>query len=188
MKKILTLLIFLYFLTSCERRESNFSEEMIEKLALRDNEKDGFAIFIPYGFSDFYFKTSQNEIVMTTENNLYASYKLYYSKKYKSYKNFLEIFLDKDFMFNENFPLIVEQKFKVNQKIEKEYANLGLDKFLKKYSKLSSGKHELELNKSNFKSDEYFTIKYFLYLNKYDVRSNCLIGIDYIIKRKDSFK
>lgn len=176
------------FLISCERKEPNFSEEMIEKLALRDNEKNGFPIFIPYGFSDLYFRTNHNEIFMTTENYLYASYKLYYSKKYKSFKMFLETFLNDDFVFDEKSPLILEQKFKLDSKIEKEYCDLGFNKFLKKYSKSSKRKNEIELNKSNLKTDEYFTIKYLFYLNKYDVSSDCLIGIDYLRKREDSFK
>ncbi len=82
--------------------------------------------------------TNHNMIFMTTENFLYVSYKKYYSKKYKSYKIFLETFLDKNFVLDENSPLIVEQKFKLNRKIEKEYTDLGFDKFLKKYSKVSS--------------------------------------------------
>nr|WP_198999610.1 hypothetical protein [Flavobacterium sp. ASV13] len=188
MKKALSVLILFCLFISCERKEPDFSEEMIDKLALRDNEKDKLYVFIPYEFSDVYLMTNHNMIFMTTENFLYVSYKKYYSKKYKSYKIFLETFLDKNFVLDENSPLIVEQKFKLNRKIEKEYTDLGFDKFLKKYSKVSSRKNELELNKSNFKSDEYFTIKYLLYLNKYDISVNCLIGIDYIKKRKNSFK
>lgn len=160
-------------LTSCERKEPNFSEEMIEKLAIRDNAKDGFYVFIPYGFSDVYLMTNQNKIFMTTDNFLYASYKLYYSKKYKSYKLFLENFLDENFVFDENSQLFIEKKFKLNPKIEKEYSDLGFDKFLKRYSKQSYKKDELELNKSGLKIDEYFTIKYLLYVNKYDVSSDC---------------
>lgn len=171
------------FLISCERKELNFSEEMIDKLALRDNEKEGLYVFIPYKFSDVYFITNRNEIFMTTENFLYASYKLYYSKKYKSYKIFLETFLNENFVFNENSRFIIEKKFKLDNNIQKEYAQLGFEKFLKKHSKTSFRKDELELNTSDLKTDEYFTIKYLLYINKYDVSSDCLIGVDYIIKR-----
>ncbi|MEG0850609.1 MAG: hypothetical protein RSH24_12155, partial [Flavobacterium sp.] len=77
MKKIVSFLMVFCLLTSCERKEPNFSEEMIEKLAIRDNAKDGFYVFIPYGFSDVYLMTNQNKIFMTTDNFLYASYKLY---------------------------------------------------------------------------------------------------------------
>lgn len=71
MKKILTLLILFCFLISCERKESNFSEEMIDKLAIRDNAKEGLYVFIPYGFSDVYLMTNQNKIFMTTDNFLF---------------------------------------------------------------------------------------------------------------------
>lgn len=188
MKKIVTVVILFCLLISCERKEPNFSEEMIEKLARRDNEKDGLAVFIPYGFSDVYLMTNHNRVFMTTENGLYASYKLFYSKKYKSFKIFLETFLDKDFMFDENSRLIIEKKFKLNNKIQKEYAQLGFEKFLKKHSKTSFRKDELELKTSDLKTNEYFTVKYLLYINKYDISSSCLVGRDYIRKREDSFK
>lgn len=175
-------------LISCERKEPNFSEEMIEKLSISDNAKDGLYVFIPYGFSDVYLMTNQNKIFMTTDNFLYASYKLYYSKKYKSYKIFLETFLDENFVLDENSQLFIEKKFKLDPKIEKEYSDLRFDRFLKKYSKQSYRKDELELYKSGLKTDEYFTIKYLLYINKYDVSSDCQIGKDYIRKREDSFK
>ncbi|WP_147298505.1 hypothetical protein [Flavobacterium cutihirudinis] len=188
MKKILTLLILFCLLISCERKEPNFSEEMIEKLALRDNEKDGQHVFIPYGFSDVYLMTNHDEIFMTTENGLYASYKLFYSKKYKSFKTFLETFLAEDFVFDQNSRLIIEKKFKLNKKVQKEYVQLGFEKFLKKYSEPSYKKGEFELKKAIIGSDEYSTISYILYLNRYDISFDDIHVRSTIIKREDSFK
>ena len=71
MKKILTLLMLFCFLISCERKEPNFSEEMIDKLAIRDNVKEGLYVFISYGFSDVYLMINQNKIFMTTDNFLF---------------------------------------------------------------------------------------------------------------------
>lgn len=76
----------------------------------------------------------------------------------------------------------------MNSKIEKEYYSLGFDKFFKKYLKPSSRKYEPELNKSDIKSDEYLTIAYLLFINRYDISSDCYRGKDYIVKREDSFK
>lgn len=92
--------------------------------------------------------------------------------------------MDKKLFKNPTYP----KRFTLNQKIEKEYSDLGFDKFLKKYSKPSQRKNEIELNKSNLKTNEYLTIVYLLFINRYDVSEDCYLGIDYIIKREDSFK
>lgn len=185
MKKIVTVVILFCLLISCERKEPNFSEEMIEKLSHRDKSRDKFYTPIPYPFSDVYLMTNKNEILATDENSLHASYKLFYLNEYKSYKMFLETFLDKDFVFDEKSKLIFFRKFKLDSKMEKEYAELGFDKFLEKHSK--SRKGELELNKTNLKNYEYSTIVYLLYINKYDLSQSCLNGRDYIIKREKLF-
>ncbi len=88
-------------------------------------------------------------------------------------------------MFKKRIYLV---SFKLNPVIEKEYSDLGFDKFLKKYSKPSIRKDELELNKSVIKTGGYSTIKYLLFLNRYDVSVDCYIGKDYIRKRGDAFK
>ncbi len=82
-----------------------------------------------------------------------------------------------------NYP----QRFKLNSKIENEYLNLGFDKFLKKYSKETASKR-LVLNRAVIKEGEHSTIAYFLYINKYDISSDCYRAIDYLSKREDSFK
>ncbi|GAA3762165.1 hypothetical protein GCM10022423_12070 [Flavobacterium ginsengiterrae] len=65
---------------------------------------------------------------------------------------------------------------------------MGFKNFLEKYSKSSSRKGKVELNKSNLKNDEYLTIAYLLYINRYDISQDCYIGKDYICKREDFFK
>ena len=81
MKKILTLLMLICFLISCEKKGSHFSEEMIEKLAIHDDEKDGIITINNYSFIDVYIQTNEDEIFVTNGEFLYQSYKLYYQKK-----------------------------------------------------------------------------------------------------------
>lgn len=70
---------------------------------------------------------------------------------------------------------------------EKEYSNLGFDKFLKKYSKQTISKRSA-LNRAIIKEGEKSTIEYILFKNGYDISSDCYLGIDFIRKREDSFK
>ncbi|MDR7208503.1 hypothetical protein [Flavobacterium piscis] len=185
MKRVITLLILFYFFNSCENKEPNFSKEMIEKLYVTD---DGLPSY--YLSLNLFVLTNNDEICQTNNHELFFFFKEYYFMKYKSFEDFLNAILNKDFVMDKN---VFKNKryfdtFKLNSKIEKEYSNLSFNKFLKKYSKASIRKGELELNKSSLNSDNYSTVKYFLYLNRYDVSSDCYIGKDYIRKREDSFK
>jgi Xaa-Pro aminopeptidase len=185
MKKILFLLMLFCFFSSCERKEPNFSEEMIEKLVFKD---DGLP---PYYLGlDLYVITNNNEIHQTNNNELMFFYKKYYSKKFKSFNQFLDAGLNNNFVFDKK--LFKEksyylESFKLNSKIEKEYSDLGFEEFLKKYSKETTAKR-LALNRATIKDGEYLTIAYFLYKNKYDISSDCYLAIDYLRKREDSFK
>lgn len=185
MKKILTLLMLFCFLISCERKEPSFSKEMIEKLVFEDN-----GLPPSYLRLDLYVLTHNNEIHQTNNNELMFFYKKYYSKEFKSFNEFLNASLNDGFIFDKkvfknNRDYLTS--FKLNPKMEKEYSFLGFNKFLEKYSKVSSKKDELESNKSHLNSDEYSAFKYLLYINRYDVSSDCYLGIDYIRKREDSF-
>jgi len=192
MKKNIILLMLFCFLISCERKEPNFSKEMIEKLADRGEiRNDSLALPPPLiSFSNAFLLTNNDEVVFLNENELFFFYKEDYSKKIKSFKEFLNAVLNDGFVLdqklfkNPRHP----KRFKLDQKIEKEYSDLGFNKFLKKYSKPSKRKNEIELNKSNLKTNEYLTIVYLLFINRYDVSKDCYLGIDYIIKREDSFK
>jgi len=180
------------FLISCERKEPNFSEEMIEMLADRGEIKNDNATLppMPIIFSDVYLLTNNEKIVLLDENYLFFFYKRDYSKRFKSYKDFLNAVLNNGFIIDErlfkhpNYP----KRFKLNAEIKKVYSNLGFNEFLKKYSKPSSRKNTLILNKSNLKEGQYLSITYLLYINGYDISSDCYLGIDYIQKREDSFK
>ena len=192
MKKILTLLMLFCFLISCETKEPDFSKEMIEKLADRGEiRNDSLALPPPLiSFSNAFLLTNNGEVVFFNENELFFFYKEDYSKKFKFFKEFLNAVLNDGFVLdqklfkNPRYP----KRFKLDQKIEKEYSDLGFNKFLKKYSKPSKRKNEIELNKSNLKTNEYLTILYLLFINRYDVSEDCYLGIDYIIKRENSFK
>ena len=189
MKKILSLLMLFCFLISCEEKESNFSEEMIDKLADRGEIKDGIIRLPPppSTFSDIYINANNNEYILTTGDELLFFYKECYSNKFKSFKEFLDVVLNKNFVFNKRLfkDSRYPKSFKLNSRTEKEYKDLGFDKFLQKYSKPSSRKDVLELNKSIIKSGEYLTVCYFLYKNRYDISRDCYIGKDYIRKRRD---
>jgi hypothetical protein len=189
MKKILTLIILLCFLISCERKEPNFSEEMIEKLAFHNDRKNAPITLNKYSIIEFYIRTNEDEIFVTNGELLYQSYKMYYQKKYKTYKEFLEIVLDKDYVFDaSNEKIIILQNFKLNQKTEKEYDSLGFDKFLKKYSRPSFNDNGDELNNLIIQPEEFSTISYLLYLNRYDIHVDDIHPRYSIIKREDSFK
>ena len=189
MKKILTLLILLCFLISCQRKESNFSEEMIEKLAFHNDSKDSLLTINNYSFINLYILTNENEIFVTNGEFLYQSYIMYFQKEYKTFKEFLEIVLSEDYVFDAlHQKVILLQNFKLNPKIEKEYNSLGFDKFLKKYSKPSLSENNDELNTLIINPDEFFTISYLLYLNRYDLRVDDIQARYSIIKREDSFK
>lgn len=189
MKKILSLLILFCFFSSCGRKEPNFSKEMIEKLADFGNREDGIVLPSPYSFLDLYIRLNESEIFITNQEYLYHSYKRYYSAKYKTFKEFLETVLNKDYVFNNSNPkIMLARYFKLNQKVEKEYAQLGFEKFLKKYSEPSFKKGEFELKKVIIESDEYSTISYLLYLNRYDISFDDIHVRYSIIKREDSFK
>jgi hypothetical protein len=189
MKKILTLLLLFCFLISCERKEPNFSEEMIEKLADFGNREDGIVVPSPYSFLNLYIRLNENEIFITNQEYLYHSYKRYYSTKYKTFKEFLETVLNKDYVFDKSNPkIMLARYFKLDQKIEKEYAQLGFEKFLKKYSEPSYNKKQLVLKTSIIKPEEYLTISYVLYLNRYDISFDDIQVRYSIVKRKDTFK
>ena len=130
---------------------------------------------------------NNDEIVLTNGDGLFLFYKEHYSKKFKSFKEFLNavlndgLILNSKLFKNSRYP----ERFKLNSKIEKEYSDLEFDEFLKKYSKPSNRKGVLELNKLIIKSGEYLTVTYFLYKNRYDISRDCYVGKDYIKSRKD---
>jgi hypothetical protein len=192
MKKILILLILFCFLISCERKEPNFSKEMINVLVDRGEVQDNGAIKLPpppVTFVDIYIKTNDNEILLSSNGELLFFYKEYYSKKIDSYEGFLDTLLNRDFVLDKRLlkkPTYLES-FKLNSNTEKEYADLGFDSFLKKYSKETASKR-LALNRKIIKEGEYSTVVYILFKNGYDISSDCYLGIDYIRKRADSFK
>lgn len=189
MKKILTISIFCLFI-SCVKKESNFSKEMIEKLSIMQEFERGQLLPSIYLGLDLYGLTNNKEIYETNNHELFFLYQECYFNKFGSFEDFLNAVLNKDFVLDKKLfkKRMYLRSFKLNPAVERQYNNLSFDKFLKKYSKPSIRKDELELNKSAIQSGEYLTIKYYLFLNKYDVSVDCYIGKDYIQKREDSFK
>ncbi len=163
---------------------------MIEKLSIMEEYEDGQLLPSIYVGLDLYGLIKNNEVYETNNHELFFLYQGYYFKKFESFESFLNAILNKDFVLDKQLfkKRIYLPSFKLNPIIEKEYTSLGFDKFLKKYSKPSIRKNELELNKSIIKAAEYSTVKYFLFINRYDVSVDCYIGKDYIRKREDSFK
>lgn len=178
-------------LISCERKEPNFSEEMIEKLADPGEVKNGVIRLPPppASFSDLYVLTNNNEILLSSVGELLFLYKGYYSKEFNSFESFLDAVLNHEFVLDKRLykkPTYLES-FKLNPNIEEEYTDLGFNSFLKKYSRETVSKR-LALNRKIIKEDEYSTVVYILFKNGYDISSDCYLGIDYIRKREDSFK
>lgn len=177
------------FLISCERKEPNFSEEMIEKLAYQSKSKDGIAPLKPYNFLNFYIVTDNNEIHQTFKGELWYIHNQYYSKEFTSYQKFLDAVLNKSFVIKKKrLKKITDfSSFRLNSEIEKECSNLGFDNFKKKYSKETASK-KIALNRHIIKDNQYLTIVFILFKNGYDISSDCYLGIDFIKKREDLFK
>lgn len=191
MKKILILLVLFCFLFSCERKQSNFSEEMIEKLADRGEIKGG-TVRLPAPSTSFlplYVLINNNEFHRCNSDELFYLYKKNYSNKFQSFEDFLNAVLNQDFVFDKKIFKTFRNfdSFKLNPKIEKQYLDLGFNEFLKKYSRETVSKR-LALNRKIVKEGEYSTLVYILFKNGYDISSDCYLGIDYIRKREDSFK
>lgn len=134
MKKIVALFTLFCLLISCERKEPNFSEEMIETLAERGEiRNDTLALPpMPIFFSDVYLLINNGKVVLLDENYLFFFYKRDYSKRFKSFKIFLNAVLNDGFIIDErlfkhlNYP----KRFRLNAEIKKEYSNLGFNEFL----------------------------------------------------------
>ncbi|TDP04062.1 hypothetical protein [Flavobacterium sp. 245] len=191
MKKTVTVLMLFCLLISCERKEPNFSEEMIETLADRGEISDGLRLPPPpASFLHLYVLISNKEFHACNSDELFYLYKEYYAKKFKSFEDFLDAVLNEDFVLDKKLFKTFRNydSFKLNPKIEKEYAGLGFDNFLKKYSEDNVGKEKLRLNRSIIQKNEFPTIKYLLYKNKYDVGFDDYHATYYIWKRVDFFK
>lgn len=189
MKKTLSVLILFCLFISCERKEPDFSEEMIEKLSLMHEDKELGLLPSKYIGLDLYIWNNK-EIYMTNNHDLFFCYKKNYFEKFNSFESFLNAVLNQNFILDKD--LIKGSKdlnsFKLNEKIEQEYLHLGFDKFLKKYSDDNVGKERLKLNRSIIRKEEFSTVKYFLYKNKYDVEFDDPHAAYYAWKRVDSFK
>ena len=191
MKKIITLVSLFCLLISCERKEPNFSKEMIEKLS-HSGEVKKSTIILPLAsstFLDLYIHTNNKEILLSSVGELLFLYQEYYFQKFDSFENFLDAILNKKFVLDKTLlkkPTYLES-FKPNTNIEKEYARFGFNSFLKKYSRGTASKRTA-LKREIIKEGEYSTIAYILFKNGYDLSSDCYLGIDYITKREVSFK
>jgi hypothetical protein len=177
-------------LISCEKKESNFSEEMIEKLTNHGEVKNGTIRLPPaVSFLDLYVHTNNKEILLTSVSELLFLYKGYYSEKFNSFNFFLDAVLNQEFVLDKRLfkkPTYLES-FKLNINTQKEKTHLGFNSFLKKYSKKLLSKRII-LNRAIIKDGEYSTIAYILFENGYDLSSDCYLGVAYIIKREDSFR
>lgn len=185
MKKILTLLILLFILLSCEKKEDSFSDEIIEKLVIHNEIND---LPPPNSFLDLYVLTDNNEIMSTDNYSLYKLYNAYYYKNFKNFKEFLDEVLNQNHVIEKRFfkNKFYLDSFKLNRNIEKKYSEIGFDEFLKKYSEKTAS-NRTKLKKTIINENEYLTVVYLLYKNKYDISRDCYIGNDYIIKREDYF-
>lgn len=189
MKKVITLLLLFCLLISCEKKEPNFSKEMIEKLAYEDHNKKDIISISTFSFLNLYVLTDNNEVHQCDKSELWYFHNQYYSKEFPSFEIFLDAVLNKSFIIQKKRlkKIVHFDSFKLNPEIEKEYSNLGFDEFLKKHSKEMASKR-LALNRLEINDNECLTVVYILFKNGYDISSDCYSGIDYIRKREDLFK
>lgn len=182
MGKLLTLIIILFTCTSCQKKEHNFSTTMIEKLTIETNK-----IPSQYGI-DLYLKTVDGRIFLTNNNYLFTIYQKHYKKDFPTFKGFLNEILNNDYIINKpEIKNLIYDSFKLNSKINEEYTKLGFGAFFKKYtSEFNSG--NTKLNTSLISKEEYLTVAYLFYMNKFDISRDDYIGIDYIITREKTFE
>ena len=191
MKKIITLLTLFCLLISCERKEPNFSKEIIRNFS-EPSEVNDTIIKVPPPISyqiDLYVKASDKEILLSSVSELLFIYKNHYFLEFDSFAKFLNAVLNQDYVLDNkvhNKKTYLES-FKVNPNIEKDFNRLGIKGFLTKYSKITASKR-IALKREIIKEGERETIAYFLFKNGYDLSSDCYLGIDYIRKREESFK
>ena len=191
MKKIITLLTLLFLLISCERNKPNFSKEMIRNFS-EPREVSNSLIKLPPPISfqiDLYVKHSDKEILLSSIGELLFLYKNHYYLEFDSFEKFLNDVLNHDFVLDKKAHKkeTYLESFKINSNIEKEFSNIGFERFLKKYSKETASKR-IALKREIIKEGENATIAYFLFKNGYDLSSDCYLGIDYIRKREEFFK
>jgi predicted N-acyltransferase len=181
-KKLVFLFGLVLILTSCQKKEVHFSQEMIEKLGVVDDKSPSI-----YSSFDLYVMVNDSLILQRSINDLFRYYKQNYTREFKSFNAFIDEVLNNNFKINQKASFL--DGFTLNQKIQKEYIELGFDNFFKKYSKISSRKDSnLELNKTFLQEEEYLAVVFLLYKNEYDIVKDCSLGIDYIVERETIFK
>lgn len=186
MKKFLALFLIVLMFFSCQRQQDAFSAQMIQKLSTIEDEVPSV-----YNSLDLFIMINDSMIVQRSINDLFRNYKENYSEEFKSFDVFLDEVLNKDFKLSRktNDKLLYLDGFTLNMHIKKEYDKIGFENFLKKYSKNGSRNDiELELNKASIKEEEYLSIAYLLYKNRYDIAKDCYLGKDYIVMREERFK
>ena len=182
MNKLLTIIIVVLAIISCQKKEDYFSEAMIEKLNIDTNE-----IPSQYGI-DLYLKTDDNRIFLTTNNYLFRIYQKHYKKEFPTFKAFLNETLNNDYNLNKpEIKNLIYDSFKLNIKVNKEYTELGFEAFFRKYtSEFNNG--NTKLNTSLISEEEYLTVAYLFYINKFDISRDDYIGIDYVVRRDKTFE
>jgi hypothetical protein len=178
-------------LISCESKKPNFSKEIIKNFSELSEVNDTLVKAPPpttYQI-DLFVKTSDKEILLSSVSELLFLYKNHYYLKFDSFSKFLNAVLNQDYILDSKVhnKRTYLESFKVNPNIEKDFNRIGIEMFLRKYSKTTASKR-VAIKREIIKEGEYSTIAYILFKNGYDLSSDCYLGIDYIRKRKESFK
>jgi len=164
-KKYILILVAISIIVACKHDNEIMSNEDVSKLS------DGsYKIPSHYGMVELFVLSDNQDIIMTNTDYLRYVYDHHFLTKFKTYYEFLSKTLNhKIKLDHKNFDGIPYESFKISERIEKQYRNLKLKGFLKKYITRKHDTSILSIS-TQMPYNEILTISYYLYLNGYQTK------------------
>lgn len=180
MKKLLYLIVGSILIFSCHDSKIKIKDSTLAMLSEGD-----FVLPSKHGSFNLFFRSENGEVGCTYVDVLHYIFITYYSKSYKNFNLFLaEVLNQKIKISKEKFNRRQVFYFTLDNSTKKDYDTLSFDVFFAKYCQKSRySADEYYLVRKYRKSDNIFTIMYFLFINNYWISSDDLIG-DFIISNK----
>ncbi|RYF23508.1 MAG: hypothetical protein EOO42_07100 [Flavobacteriales bacterium] len=175
MKNIFAVIILLIVL-SCNSSKVGIDKQFIEELA-----KDDFELPSRNGFLLLFISVEKNEKIGTNVNVLHSLFLQDYSKRYNSFKLFLNDALNQKITFSkEQFFQKNETSFKLSEKITSDYLSLGIQSFVNQYCEKSNKRSFV---KSKYHNDkDLYSILYYCFINNYKVSLDDYSGDAFVEK------
>lgn len=183
-KNIITLIVFLLSIISCQKRECIIADNFIEKLSEGNYKSTSL-----YGYIPVFVLTDGGEVIETNSANLSYIYEHHYSKSFKKFSSFLKEILNQKIKISKsNFAGVPYESFVIDANIEKIYKNNNFNSFFKEFVKIPNLKNDRYLLKiKNLDKSQIMSISYFLYLKGYHVKIDDLRAECYVLKREELF-